>query len=85
MFKLEVGNLSVRTPEAVPSFPGSSAHLGRGPTGPRPMTLDGSLAAQALLPRGLQPWPPLSSTTSASRTLPQFTTDVPQGPRRGGS
>lgn len=60
MFKLEVGNLSVRTPEAVPSFPGSSAHLGRGPTGPRPMTLDGSLAAQALLPRGPQPWPPLS-------------------------
>ena len=60
MFKLEVGNLSVRTPEAASSFPGSSAHLGRGPTGPRPMTLDGSLAAQALLPWGPQPWPPLS-------------------------
>lgn len=60
MFKLEVGNLSVRTPEATPSFPGSSAHLGMGPTGPRLVTLGGSLAAQALFPRDPQSWPPLS-------------------------
>ena len=43
MFKLEVGNLSVRTLEAAPSFPRSSAHLGRGPIGPRLMTWVGPL------------------------------------------
>ena len=77
-------DLSARTPEGVPSLPEISAQIGQASHWPRLGTLGVSLASQALLP--LQSRPPLPlPPPSALSTLPQFTTDVSQGPWRGGS